>query len=177
MPVALVAGTAGTVVTSRAVQVYNAITPTERGNWRILYFDANGIPREYTRTGFNNAANIALGAQTHCLIFCHGEYNSANGDRSTRLSRWDVDADHAVFSTDHYINWLTNIGLGVQTIVVAACHAGDVGTGGANPTPIQQLVAIPNRPIHAIGPNTTLMSLQGVNINWPQNTPTGWTLF
>ncbi len=176
MPIGLVAGHAGAVPRVRATQLYNAIPALERNTWRIFYFDYNSILQEYTTAHFNNpGVNIAL--ETHCLIFCHGRYNGQNGNRSTGISRWDISENEAIFDTGVYTNWLINIGIGIQTIIVAACHAGDIGGGGAGNIPIENLVAV-RAGMLADGPNTALNALGGVSVNWNAGgAPAHWTRF
>lgn len=178
MPIGLVAGCEGVVSTTRAVQLYNAIPAQERAAWRIRYFDGNGAVQEYTRADFNNVGTVVLAAETHCVFYCHGSYStSVNGAyRSTGLSRWDISQDEAIFDTQSYIDWLQVEGVGITTIIVAACHAGDIGIGGGN-TPIQQLIAV--RPgIQADGPNSALLALNYFNVNWNlAGAPNNWTRF
>lgn len=176
MPIGLVAGCAGAVITTRAVQLYNAIPAAQRGTWRIFYFDENSHLQEYTRRDFNNAATVDVAAQTHCFIFCHGRYDSTHGNRSTGLSRWDIDDRHADFDATVYTDWLTSTGTGITTVKVAACHAGDVGAGHGN-IPIQDIVAV-REGMHADGPNTALLALGGVDVDWRvAGAPAGWTRF
>jgi hypothetical protein len=177
MPIGLVAGFAGAVPRARAVQLFNQIPQAERGNWRIFYFDAHGAVHEYTSRTFNNVATVVIAAETHLFVFCHGYYNPARGNRSTALSIWDIDANHGTPDTQAYVNWLTHTGVGITTIIVAACHAGDVGAGGAGNIPIQDLVAV-RAGINADGPNTSLNALGGVDVNWnPGGAPAHWTRF
>ena len=176
MPIGLVAGHAGPVVAERVVratQLFNAIPGGQLAAWRIFYFDSDSAVKEYTRRNFRNLG-VNIATQTHCTIFCHGEYNPNNRDRSTGLSRWDIDESRANFNTGVYIDWLTNTGLGIQTIIVAA---GDVGGGGSGNIPVQDLVAVRSG-ISADGPNSPLLALNGVNINWNANgAPVNWTRF
>jgi hypothetical protein len=165
MPIGIVAGVQGSVVAARAVQLLNQIDQNQRNQWRIFYFQ-NGIGNiaEYTSRTFNNVDTVHLNAQTHCVIFGHGQYVLQGQNppiyRSTDLSIFDV-GNAGTFDVGHYVDWLRNTAVAVQTIIVAACHAGE-GQGG---TPIQRLVAVrPN--IQADGPTTPLMGLQGVNVNW-----------
>jgi hypothetical protein len=182
MPIGLVAGHAGTVTRVRATQLYNAIPIADRVNWRIFYFDAARTVQEYTTSSFNNNT-VVVAAETHCFIFCHGLYTSASGNRSAGLSWWDIDENHGTFNTTFYTNWLQNIGLGITTVTIAACHAGDVGVvpptvaPAPGPTPIQRIIAV--RPgIQADGPNDALLALGGVNVNWNAANPSaGWTRF
>src|SRR6476659_7417475 len=141
MPLGLVAGTAGAVVRTRATQLFNAIPQAERANWRIFYFDQAGNPVEYTTSTFNNPT-VNIATQTNCVIFCHGSYSNTNGVyRSTGLSRWDTGATTGTFDTAAYTGWLRNTATAVATVIVAACHAGDVVAGRPN-SPIQDIVAV-----------------------------------
>lgn len=179
MPIGLVAGCAGgpANLRARAVQLFNAIPQAQRANWRIFYFDNTGVIHEYTTTKFNNTATVAVATETHCVFYGHGGYDPAKGDRSTGLSYWDVNANTANFNTALYTAWLAGIGVGITTVTVAACNAGNNGTGGAGLIPIQHIVAVRPGAINAIGPNTSLQGLNGVNLNWPAATPAGWTQF